>query len=247
MVYILFIILVAGVLPAYAGETGDLPDVNDLIKKGKLAEASTLLRKEIDAHPENVEAYRLLGRVYLIEGDEVKASSVFDKVISIDKGFEDKVSSEYYGAGLILIKDPKKSNIGLHFINKYIREKGDKGQEAASSLYAAGVDMLGANRFMAHVILDRTLVLNPSYEKDEDFYLSYSVKSIQKSADLVEGGKDFLTKFPGGRHVPEVLYLMGEAYSELRNHQEARTYFQRLIKEFPETEWGKKAVTDLKF
>lgn len=245
MIYILLILL-SLISPAYAGKTSDISAVKDLLKSGKIAEASILLQKEINEHPENAEAHHLLGSMYLLEGNEVKASGEFDKAASIDKTYREKALPEYYEAGLVLLKDPKKSNIGLHYLDKYLHENRDKSLEVASILYREGLNMIEANRFMAHVILERAKDLNPSYEKDEAFYFAYTVKSAHKSADLITGGEDFLIRFPRSSSVPEVLYLIGDAYSEMRKQQEARIYFKRLAAEFPGTEWGKRAATRLK-
>lgn len=51
----------------------------------------------------------------------------------------------------------------------------------ASVLYDNGLNMIEKNRFMAHTILGRAMGLNPSYEKDEGFYLAYSVRSVHIS------------------------------------------------------------------
>lgn len=223
-----------------------MSNVKDLLKSGKIAEASALLQQEINAHPGNAEAHQLIGRVYLLAGDEVKASEAFDKAVSLDKGYREKVLFEYYEAGLILLKDPKKSNVGLHYLNKYLHDRPDKGIEFAAIFYTGGFKMIEANKFMAHVILERAKELNPSYEKDEGFYFSYSVKSAHKPADVISGGENFLARFPQSSSAAEVLYLMGEASQDLHKPQEARKYFYRASKEFPETEWGKKAASKLK-
>ncbi len=85
MVYI-FLILLTFFSPAYAEGGSDLSAARSILKSGKTTEASTLLQKEINEHPENAEAHHLLGRIYLLEGNEVKASVVFDK----DKRYRDR-------------------------------------------------------------------------------------------------------------------------------------------------------------
>ena len=188
------------------------------------------------------ESHFLEGRTYLHEGNEIRASESFDKAVSIDKAYTAKVPDEYYHAGLVLIKDPKKSHIGLHYLDKYLLKRPDKGTELASLFHKEGLDMLGKNRFMANVLLERAMRLKPSYEQDEDFYFVYAVKSAHKPADMTKGGEDFLSRFPQSGRVPEVLYLMGDAYIDLRKPQEARKHFNRLSNEFPDTEWAKKAA-----
>lgn len=244
IIYILFF-LISFLSLAFAEDAGNTSDVRYLLKTGKVAEATGLVQKEIAEHPENAGAHQALGRIYLLEGNEVKASGEFDKAASIDKDYSGKVIYEYYEAGLILLKDLKKSNIGLHYLNKYLLEKRDEDIEVASILYKEGFNMTGTNRFMAHVILGKAMELNPSYEKDEGFYFAYSVKSAHKSADVITGGGDFLTRFPGSRYVPEVLYLIGDAYFEMRKPQQAREYFKRVKERFPESEWAAKAAKRL--
>ena len=87
--------------------------------------------------------------------------------------------------------------------------------------------------------------LNPPYEKEEEFYLAYSVRSANKAADLIKGGEDFIRRFPESQHVPEVIYLVGDAYFEMRKIPEARDYFKKVKDRFPDSEWGKKAARRL--
>ena len=185
------------------------------------------------------------GRNYLQQGNEVKALEEFDKAVSIDKSFSAKLPDEYYSAGLILIKDPKKSNIGIHFLNNYLAGNPDKGKELAPVLYYEGLKMVVMNKFMAHIILENAMRLNPLYEKDEEFYLVYSVRSASKAADMIKGGENFMRRFPQSSHIPEVMYLTGDAYFEMRKIQEARDYFKRVKDRFPDSEWGEKAARRL--
>ena len=192
--------------------------------------------------PVSAESYFHEGLSYLLEGNEVKATELFDKAISFDKAYSAKALDEYYRAGLLLIKNPKKSNIGMHYLDKYLDGKPEREKELAPVLYEEGLRMITQNKFMAHVLIERAMRLNPLYEKDDVFYFAYSVRSASKSADLIQGSEDFLSKFPQSSHVPEVLYWVGEAYVDLRKPHEARRYFNRASKEFPDTEWGKKAA-----
>lgn len=193
----------------------------------------------------SAEAHLKLGRTYLLQGNEVKASKEFDKAVSIDEEFKEKVVSEYYDAGLVLIKNPKTSNVGLHYLNKFVRNKKDKGIEVASVLYIEGVNLIGTKRFMANAILKRALELNPSYEKDENFFFACHIKSAYKSDDVIKGGEEFLKMFPDSGHVAEALFLMGEASLELHKPQQARDYFKRVKDNFPDTEWGTKTAKRL--
>jgi TolA-binding protein len=98
---------------------------------------------------------------------------------------------------------------------------------------------------MAYVILENAMRLNPLYEKDEEFYLSYSVRSANKAADMIKGGENFMRRFPQSSHIPEVMYLTGDAYFEMRKIQEARDYFKKVKDRFPDGEWGGKAAKRL--
>ena len=191
------------------------------------------------------ESHFLEGRTYLHEGNEIKASESFDKAVSIDKAYTAKVPDEYYHAGLVLIKDPKKSNIGIHFLNNYLAGNPDKGKELAPILYDEGLKMVVMNKFMAQVILENAMRLNPLYEKDEEFFLVYSVRSASKAADMIKGGENFMRRFPQSSHIPEVMYLTGDAYFEMRKIQEARDYFKKVKDRFPDSEWGAKAAKRL--
>lgn len=98
---------------------------------------------------------------------------------------------------------------------------------------------------MANAILKRALELNPPYEKDENFFFAYRIKSAYKSDDVIKGGEEFLKMFPGSEHAAEALFLMGDASLELRKPQQARDYFKRVKDNFPDTEWGTKAANRL--
>ena len=185
------------------------------------------------------------GRTYLVQGNEVKASEAFDMAVSIDKSFSARVPDEYYIAGLILIKDPRKSNIGIHYLNKYLSDKPDKGKELAAIFYEEGFKMVVMNKFMAHVILENAMKLNPLYENDEQFYLAYSVRSANKAADMIKGGELFIRRFPQSIHIPEVMYLTGDAYFEMRKIPEARDYFKKVKDRFPDSECGKNGARRL--
>jgi len=237
----ILLVLLSPFFPLGIVEGGEYTAVRDLLKSGNITTATSILEKTVREHPEEAEVYQLLGLAYLLGGDEVKASGEFDAASAIDKSYMEKVPSIYYEAGMILLENPKKSNIGLHYLNKYLLKNPDKGTEVADILYHKGLDTIMSNRFMAHLILERAMELNPSYEKDETFYFAYSVRSAPKSADMIEGGEDFIARFPESPHLPEVLYLIGEAYLDLRKPTEARNYFKRLVAEHPETEWGRKA------
>lgn len=191
------------------------------------------------------EEYFNQGRAYLVEGNEVKASEAFDMAVSIDKSFSARVPDEYYIAGLILIKYLRKSNIGIHYLNKYLAGKPDKSKELAAIFYDEGFKMVVMNKFMAHVILENAMRLNPLYEKDEEFFLVYSVRSANKAADMIKGGENFIRRFPQSTHIPEVMYLTGDAYFEMRKIPEARDYFKKVKDRYPDSDWGAKAAKRL--
>src|SRR3989304_4297947 len=71
----------------------------------------------------------------------------------------------------------------------------DKGKELAAIFYEEGFKMVVMNKFMAHVILENAMKLNPLYENDEQFYLAYSVRSANKAADMIKGGELFIRRF----------------------------------------------------
>lgn len=197
-------------------------------------------------YSEDAEVHFMLGHNYLLEGNEFNALKEFDKAFEINKALKEKLSSEYYNAGKVLIKNPKKAHIGLHYLNNYLYENKDKEPEIASLLHAEGLTMISSNKYMAHVMLKKVLELKPEYEKDEEFYLAYDVRSAHKSIDVIKGGEDFIERFPKSSFVPEVLYNIGEAHYSLQKPLDGRRYFKEAADKFPDTEWGKKAGQRLK-
>lgn len=189
---------------------------------------------------EKAEEYFLKGRTYLQEGNEIRASEFFDKAIGIDKRYIKKISEEYFKAGRLLIKDPGKSNIGFHFLTRALKAQPEKRMDIAYILRSGGFHLLDKNKFMAHVLLQKAIELNPSFARDDLFYFTFAVRSAHKSPDVITGGKDFIKKFPSSRYIPEALYMIGQAYVDVKNRKEAEVYFNRLKKEFPDTEWTKK-------
>jgi len=186
------------------------------------------------------ESYIRKGRTYLIRGDEIEASRFFNKALSIDRRLKGKIIDEYFRAGRILIKNPQKSNIGLHFLLRVYRAKPEMRIDIARVLRDGGLSLLHKKLFMAHLILHKALELEPGFARDEEFYFNLQVKSAYKPQMVIIGGKDFLRKFPASKHVPEVLYLVGKAYEKLRNPRAANTFFKRLKKEFPRSPWTSK-------
>lgn len=197
-------------------------------------------------YSEDAEVHFLLGRNYLLEGNEVNALQEFDKAFEINKALKEKLSSEYYSAGVALIKNPKKAHIGLHYLNNYLYENKEKGPEIASLLHTEGLNMISSNKYMAHGMLKKALELKPEYEKNEEFYFAYDVRSANKPNDVIKGGEDFIAKFPKSSFVPEVLYTIGEAHYSLQKPWEGRKYFKEAAEKFPDTEWGEKAGQRLK-
>lgn len=197
-------------------------------------------------YSEDAEVHFLLGRNYLLAGNEVNALQEFNKAFEINKALKAKLSSEYYNAGVVLIKDPKKAHIGLHYLNNYLYDNKEKGPEIASLLHTEGLNMISSNKYMAHGMLKKVLELKPEYGKSEEFYFAYDVRSANKPNDVIKGGEDFIARFPKSSLVPEVLYLIGEAHYSLQKPSDGRKYFKEAAEKFPDTEWGKKAGQRLK-
>ncbi|MBI5192127.1 MAG: tetratricopeptide repeat protein [Nitrospirae bacterium] len=197
-------------------------------------------------YSEVTDVHFLRGRTYLLEGNEVDALKEFDKAVEINKAVKEKLSSEYYNAGIVLIKDPKKAHIGLHYLINYLIENKKKGPEIAVLLHTEGLNMISSNKYIAHIMLKKVLELKPELGKDEGFYLDYDVRSANKPDDVIKGGEDFVVRFPRSSFVPEVLYMIGDAHYNLQNPQEGRKYFKEAADTFPDTEWGKKAAKRLK-
>jgi tetratricopeptide (TPR) repeat protein len=64
----------------------------------ELDKAKELLDLEIQTNPKNAEAYVMLAKVFLLEGDVPNARSSFDKALLLDSGTKSEISETYFEA-----------------------------------------------------------------------------------------------------------------------------------------------------
>jgi TolA-binding protein len=56
----------------------------------------------------------------------------------------------------------------------------------------------------------------------------------------------FLEKYPKSRHIPQILFQMGNSLKELGLKKDSKTIFNTLIKLYPKSGYSKKAKLFLK-
>lgn len=151
------------------------------------------------------------------------------------------VARAYFEAGSVLIWVPGKRHIGMHYLNRAYQRDPRLRRTVVHLYYAAGLGALNDNKWLAHELLRRARRLQPSLIRDERFALAFYVDSQNRSDTLIRGGEAFLQRFPASPRVPYVLYRMAEAYTGLGKRKDARRLYERLIQQYPTSEYARRA------
>lgn len=229
-------------------EVNPVQQARELINSKKLEEAINILQGHLPEIPANLEAHYLLGLAYLYQINEVAAREVFAKAVETVPELGPRMAEAYFEAGSGLIHVAGKRHIGMHYLNRALQRDSSMETKAGKLFYKGGFEALEENRFMAHQLLKRALELNPSYETEDRFYVAYRVDSVTNKSEIVQGGESFLMekRFSNSPFIPHVLYHVAEAYADMGKKTQALIYYQILIDEHPETEYGLKAKRETK-
>lgn len=65
------------------------------------------------------------------------------------------------------------------------------------------------------------------------YWIGESYAAMGKRQDAVDTFNELCTKYPASNRIPTVLYKIGIIYEEAKDLKTARSYFERLIKDFP--------------
>jgi len=106
MLPIIFTIILSMVYLITCGSKS-MKKAKELIQVGMYDEAIPLLEMEVKEHPKNAEAHFLLGKAYLHTDEEDNARASFERAIITDTKFSSKVTEEYKGYGLALLKEER--------------------------------------------------------------------------------------------------------------------------------------------
>ena len=81
------------------------------LDKGKLEAAEEKVKTVLVFQPENIEALSLLGKIYYLEHEYIKAEMIFTRQVKLNK----KSASAYNNLGQVLLKQKKYSRAALQF------------------------------------------------------------------------------------------------------------------------------------
>ncbi|MCP4576606.1 MAG: tetratricopeptide repeat protein [Deltaproteobacteria bacterium] len=147
---VLFLTLVFNyVSPSGALPESDVDKAKANINAERIPQAIELLNKTINEKPDDAEAHFILGTCYLMQGSYRSAQERFDKAISLEPGYQDKIGREYRKTALDAFKNgriPTAADLFEHGVkfNPSIQEDAydffvklgdDKGDPSASTYY----------------------------------------------------------------------------------------------------------------
>lgn len=91
-------------------------------------------------------------------------------------------------------------------------------------------------------LIDETLIAFPETIFTKDLLL-FRMRALEhfdaaeNSDMLIDMGTKWIKRYPTDASVPEVLYYLGNAYADLRNADETKYYFERIINEYPQSRY----------
>ncbi len=122
---------------------------------------------------------------------------------------------------------------------------GNLKQEASKRLYDVAKLLVKTDKSKANWALMKAKEYDLSLEKDEQFFFLANIDTEQNDAARMEAAKRYLTLFPSGANTAQATYELAEGLKASGDDNQAKIYFKQLVSQFPATEWGKKASTEL--
>jgi tetratricopeptide (TPR) repeat protein len=114
-------------------------------------------------------------------------------------------------------------------------------REAAKRCYDIAKYLVKANKSKAQTALMKAKELDPSLEKDEQFFFLAYLDTEDNEMARMEAAKKYLTLFPSGANTAQASYQLAEGLVSSGDRDQAKVYFSQVASQFPATEWGKKA------
>lgn len=99
----------------------EMKNAETYIQVNEPGKAKELLELELQANPKNADAYVMLGRVFLISGDEPDGRAAFDKAILLDAGTKDEISKGYFEAARKIVESIPRGEISP-LVQHYLQE-----------------------------------------------------------------------------------------------------------------------------
>lgn len=108
-------------LPGCKSRSREMKNAETYMQVNELGKAKELLELEIQTNPKNAEAYVMLAKVFLLEGDVPDARSSFDKALLLDASTKSEISRTYFEAAQG-IADKNGDAASASLISTYLQE-----------------------------------------------------------------------------------------------------------------------------
>ena len=240
-----YIFLLAIFVIAVAGCTEKPEDkAKQFIEAGMYGDAIPLLEEELQNNPKNTVAHYLLGMAFLNLGEEEGANQSFNRAIRLDeKKYIKRASEAYHKTGLSFLGQDTPAGVrrGLRYLDRALDKDGSLKSEIVRAFRDRGVALVKTDKALSYTLLTRASELDPNLKRDNDFYYALFIEGVKDPELQNKACEDFLSLFPGSKHVEDVLYLMGNYQYSLANYKKAKQYFGQLGQRYPDSELGMKA------
>ncbi len=210
----------------------------DFIKNNKTDTARNLFEKIINLNPKSIQANYNLGIIYENNGNFDKAAEAYDRVIEIDKNYQDipkKIGQLYAKAGAIFFDKSDNDNAG-----KYYEKAIANGIENEEIFYRLGTiyenrgSLDKAKKFFDKILKksegDHYKDISEKLE-ELDLHRMEIYLEEEKYAEAIREAKKILEKNPDNI---EIQYNLAVAFEKRKFHKEAIQYFENLLKHQPD-------------
>ena len=219
--------------------------LTDIIQRHDLTTEANRIDLELKNTPDDKDRLYIRSVIFLLQGEEIEAERLFDKITGIDDSYIQHINRAYFEVGQQLLNDPQKLHIGLHYLSKVEPGKLIKNEDLAAILLKAALSAHQRFDRLSRMLLEKAVILNPVLNhSDELFYFLY-IKLSENADSTITAGKEFLTTFPNSRYTPDTLNILAERTYERGQFQESKKYVKHLAEKYQETEYGKRAKNKL--
>lgn len=160
-------------------------------------------------------------------------------------GYEKKIPflSEQTATGLnfpVLIKDAQMPYIAeLDIDNKPL--KYTQGGDFEAYLNAKSL-IKNRSYYKALSVIADALKKYPDTIFKKDLYLyqiiALSEMDKKQQENIIESSLNWIKQYPSDTQVPHVLYMLANAYDDIRYHSESKYYYNRIIEEYPDNRYA---------
>jgi tetratricopeptide (TPR) repeat protein len=149
----------------------DVQEAKDFMEMGMYSQAIELLIASINENPNNAEAHLLLGECHLYQGDYNQAREQFNKSLSINQNFSDKIGLAYKKAG-DKANDANRNELAQRMYKNAIEYRPDIKEEITQQAYNQGKAQFESGEYdLADRHFDLVSTLDGSLSQDiSDLY-----------------------------------------------------------------------------